>query len=133
MVMGLFDTLTARAKCPFCGFQAEVGFQTKTLGKILETYKIGDKIETDYFVIKDVIIKNCAGICKNCGKMFYGDFSAKNGKLHSLIRVKKKEDIRATTKKLSAKTIKNIKKALDDIKQGRTHSMDEVKNKLGIK
>jgi len=132
--MGLFDTLIARAKCPFCGFQAEMGFQTHALGENMKTYKIGDKIETDYFVIKDLIIKNCIEICKKCDEIFYGDFSAKNGKLHSLIKVKRKEDIRATTiKKLSAETIKNIKKALDDIKKGRVYSHDEVKKKLGIK
>lgn len=34
---------------------------------------------------------------------------------------------------LSAKAIKNIKKSLDDIKHGRTYSMDEVKKRLGIK
>ena len=88
--MGLFDTLIARAKCPFCGFQAEMDFQTKALGKSLKTYKIGDKIETEYFVIKDGIIKNCIESCKNCGKIFYADFSAKNGKLHDLIKIKKR-------------------------------------------
>lgn len=35
--------------------------------------------------------------------------------------------------KLSAKTIKNIKKALDDIKRGRVYSTNEVKKRLGIK
>lgn len=104
--MGLFDTLVARAKCPLCGFQAEVGFQTKALGKFLETYRIGDKIETDYFVIKDLIIKNCIESCKNCDEIFYGDFSAKNGKLHSLVRVKKKDDTRATIMKKLSKTEK---------------------------
>ena len=34
---------------------------------------------------------------------------------------------------LSPETIKRIEKSLDDIKQGRTHSMDEVKKKLGIR
>ena len=132
--MGLFDTLVARAKCPYCGFQAEVEFQTNALENFLETYRIGDKIETDYFVIKDIVIKNCIGTCKNCGKTFYGDFSAKDGKLHSLVRVKKKEDRAANMKEeLSTETIKNIKKSLEDIMKGRTYSHEEVKKKLGIK
>jgi len=88
--MGVFDTLVAKAKCPHCGFQAEMGFQTKKLGRCMRTFEIGDKIETDYFIIKDVIIKNCIESCKNCGKIFYADFSTKNGRLHTLIRVKKK-------------------------------------------
>lgn len=35
--------------------------------------------------------------------------------------------------KLNAKAMENIKKSLDDIKNGRTYSMDEVKKRLGIK
>lgn len=89
--MGVFDTLVTKAKCPYCGYETEMGFQTKTLDPCMRTFKIGDKIETDYFVIKDVIIKNCIKTCEKCGEIFYADFSAKNGRLQSLVRIKKKE------------------------------------------
>ena len=89
--MGIFDTLVTKAKCPYCGFQAEMGFQTKVLDPSMRTYKIGDRIESEYFVIKDVIIKNCIEKCEKCGKIFYADFSAKNGRLKSLVKIKKKE------------------------------------------
>ena len=34
---------------------------------------------------------------------------------------------------LSPETLKNIEKALEDVKKGRTYSTSEVKKKLGIK
>lgn len=36
-------------------------------------------------------------------------------------------------KELSHETIKNIEKALEDVKSGRTYSTDRVRKKLGIK
>lgn len=38
-----------------------------------------------------------------------------------------------TEEELSAKTIKNIERSLEDVKGGRTYSTEEVKKKLGIK
>lgn len=88
--MGLFDTLVARGRCPYCGFEEERGFQTKSLGCKMNTFKIGDKIEVGDFVIKSVIIKNCIEVCEKCDKVFYADFSAKDGRLQGLIKIKKK-------------------------------------------
>lgn len=91
MTMGLYDTLIARAKCPDCGFEAERAFQTKVLEQSLRTYRIGDRVESDYFLIKDVVIKNCVGHCEKCGETFYAQFSAKDGRLRALIAVNKQE------------------------------------------
>ncbi|MEM3012963.1 MAG: hypothetical protein QW084_06335 [Candidatus Hadarchaeales archaeon] len=38
----------------------------------------------------------------------------------------------AEEEELSARTIRNIERALEDIKRGRTYSTGEVKKKLGI-
>ncbi|MBI3116598.1 MAG: hypothetical protein HYZ12_04585 [Thaumarchaeota archaeon] len=89
--MGLYDTLVARARCPHCEFEFEAQFQTKALGSTLEMYRMGDVIETEDFVIKDVTIRNCIEICERCNKEFYADFSAKNGRLQALLAIRKRE------------------------------------------
>jgi len=50
--------------------------------------------------------------------------------------LKKSKDLLQTflkAKVLSSETIKNIERALEDVKKGRTYSTSEVKKKLGIK
>jgi len=47
--MGMYDTITGlKVYCPRCGELLPSDFQTKSLQCLLNTYKIGDKVDTEY-------------------------------------------------------------------------------------
>ena len=87
--MGLFDSIIAETKCPHCGYGSKFEFQTKSLLCLLKNYEIGSKVETDNFIVKDGILKNCIEKCSKCNNLFYADFEIKEAKIARLLTLKK--------------------------------------------
>jgi hypothetical protein len=64
--MGLYDEFDIKVRCPKCGRKVLVGFQTKALLNLLLYYEVGDKVETERFIVKDGLITDALGSCPEC-------------------------------------------------------------------
>lgn len=63
--MGLYDTFRGEVKCPLCGKQITFAVQTKSYNCILESFEIGDYIDT----ANKTCIHSLATDCCNCHKI----------------------------------------------------------------
>jgi hypothetical protein len=95
--MGMFDEVIADFKCPYCAYELSAEeientletknetWQTKATIKLLEQYKVGDKLKFRSNVkINDGSVE-IHHICPSCKKFVSADIEVKNNRLSDKI------------------------------------------------
>ena len=93
----MFDRVIANFKCPYCGFKLVKGdmektldkrddtWQTKATAKLLETYKIGDKLKF-YKVKIEKGWMEIHHVCPKCNKFVQAEIQVNNDRLGEKVR-----------------------------------------------
>lgn len=55
-------------------------FQTKALLNSLLCWRKGEIVETDRFIVKDCVLKDCLASCPNCKALLVGDIVIEDNK-----------------------------------------------------
>lgn len=72
----MFDSILMPVKCPKCGKEKERECQTKDLDCLLERFKIGDVVKTDFHALR------CIVQCDTCeDRFFWLDAALDNGRI----------------------------------------------------
>lgn len=108
--MGMFDSFYLKAKCPYCGNEEVIEFQTKEFANMLDVWEEGDDFTG--MNITDGVIEGVYGCCRvknnpECGdmwekeyhkgfrgfgRMFYCDVKITDGKVDKAINIRSRED-----------------------------------------
>ncbi len=95
--MGMFDRVIADFKCPYCGFKlvkskvektlgkSDDTWQTKAAAKLLEIYKIGDKLKFHKVKIEKGWME-IHHVCPECDKFVQAEIQVKKGRLGKKVR-----------------------------------------------
>ena len=87
-IIGLYDSFRIDAICPACKQKVNIELQTKALMRLLRSWNKGDIVETDIFIIKDIIITNCLGSCPSCKILLTADVVIKNQRFVKILNLK---------------------------------------------
>jgi hypothetical protein len=92
--MGLYDSfwLKKPIECPLCHAKKDSGiqeFQTKELGGQFYTFKIGEKAESNHFILKDGKY-DIYSSCDKCKAWITAEAVIKNGIFASIVDIKSK-------------------------------------------
>ncbi|MGB9854198.1 MAG: hypothetical protein ACPLRY_05260 [Candidatus Bathyarchaeales archaeon] len=66
--------------CPSCKKKVQMEFQTKALLNFLFCWRRGEVVETDKFIVKDGVLKDCLASCPYCKVPLVGDLVIKDHK-----------------------------------------------------
>lgn len=90
--MGMFDEVIADFKCPYCGVKVPKDtWQTKATAKLLDVYKVNDKLKIDDFSIEKGWME-VHHVCQKCKKYVQAEIEVKNNKLGEKVRYITEED-----------------------------------------
>lgn len=99
--MGMFDSVIADFKCPYCGHEItkegmekeperDSAWQTKATACCLDTYRIGDKLEFDKSLKIDNGWIGIVHICPKCDKFVQAEIEIKNERLSNNVKYTKR-------------------------------------------
>jgi len=92
-VLGLYDEFDAEVTCPSCKLEVMVGFQTKALFNLLLYFEVGDKVDTERFIVKDGIIKDALGSCPKCQAFLLGEIIIKDNVFQGVQNIRIEQEV----------------------------------------